>query len=152
MKNDGFTRCGTTPAPPRPPLVPFLGASSKFNEHPMLFSKGSWERFWWLWERNGCQNGSQMEPKWSQNALRRRCRRGVLVRMRSGLHFGSNFHWFWNCFGMTSRCFFGSSHLVNAKCECSESLNFYNRFWRFYWSDEVRKAFKIVRNITGIAL
>ena len=100
----------------------------------------------------GAKMDPQMGAKWSQNALRRRCRGGVLVRMRSGLHFGFNFHRFLNCLGINFRYLFWSSYLVNAKCECSESPHFYNGFWRFYWSDEIRKSSKMIWKMTGVAL
>ena len=40
---------------------------------------------------------------------------------------------------------------MNETCECSESPNFYNRFWRFYCSDEVRTSIKNVWITPGVA-
>ena len=106
-----------------------------------VFQRPPGSHFGRLWapnERFRIENESKIDPKWAQNGSKKGVRLGVWF----WTPFWTHFHWFLSCFLMIFRCCFGSSHHVNEKCECSESPNFYNRFLRFYCSDEVRKSLK----------
>ena len=88
-------------APPLPPALPALNRLfskmvSKTASETCLKSKLPSDvlrtPFWMISGPEWVQNKAKMEPKCAQNALRRRCRRGVLIQMRSGLHFRSHLH------------------------------------------------------------